>query len=62
LKINKTAILPIISVIALAYGVVTGHQVSSSVQNEIADIAATVIGAGISVWGIIKNHQKGDEK
>jgi hypothetical protein len=41
---------------------ITGHQVSSSVQDEIATIAAAVIGAGISVWGIIKDHKKGAVK
>jgi hypothetical protein len=57
-KINKTAILPIVSVICLAIATITGHQVSSSVQDEIATVAATGIGAGISIWGVIKNHKK----
>lgn len=58
---NKTAILPIVTIVCLGIGAVTGHQVSSSVQNEIATIAATVISAGISIWGVLKNH-KGEGK
>jgi hypothetical protein len=58
---SKTAILPIITVICLAIGTMTGHEVSQSLQDEIATIAATVIGAGISIWGVIKNH-KGEGK
>jgi hypothetical protein len=63
MKISKTAILPIVSVICLAVATITGHQVSASIQDEIATIATTVIGAGISIWGVIKNHsKKGDVK
>ena len=55
---SKTAILPIISVVCLGVGTVTGHQVSAGLQDEIATIAATAIGAGISIWGVFKNHKK----
>jgi hypothetical protein len=61
MKINKTAILPIVSVICLAVATITGHQVASNVQDEIATIAATVIGAGVSIWGVVKDHQKKGE-
>jgi hypothetical protein len=58
MKISKTAITPIVTIICLAIGAITGHQVSSSTQDEIATVGATVIGAGISIWGVIKDHSK----
>lgn len=57
---NKTAILPIVSVVCMGVAVVTGHTISASIQDEVATIAATAIGAGISIWGVIKNHKKGE--
>jgi hypothetical protein len=59
---KKTQILPIISVICLGVAAITGHQVSASVQDEIATIGAAVIGSAITIWGIIKDHQKGGVK
>jgi hypothetical protein len=61
MKINKSAILPIISVLALGYGAITGHTVDAKLQDDIAGWAATLIGVGVSIWGVIKNH-KGDAK
>jgi hypothetical protein len=58
MEIKKTAILPIISVIALGVGAVTGHQIDAKLQDEIATYAATIIGVGVSIWGVIKNHKK----
>jgi hypothetical protein len=60
-NINKSAILPIVSVIALGVGAVTGHQISANLQDEIATWAASIIGVGISVWGVIKNHKKAEK-
>jgi hypothetical protein len=59
---NKTAILPIISVICLGIGVVTGHKIDDSLQAQIADWTASLIGVGIGIWGVIKNHQKDANK
>lgn len=58
---NKTVILPIVTVLSLAYAAITGHEVSKDIVNEITDYAAVVIAAGISVWGIWKNHHKKGE-
>jgi ribose/xylose/arabinose/galactoside ABC-type transport system permease subunit len=57
-NINKTAILPIVTAVCLGIGYVTGHQISSSLQDEIATIATAVIGTGVTVWGVIKDHKK----
>ena len=60
---SKTAILPVVSVICLAIAAVTGHEISKDLQDAIATVSAIVIGAGISVWGIIKSHKKkGEDK
>lgn len=55
---SKSAILPIVAVVCLAIGTLTGHTISSNVQDEIATIAATAIGAGLSIWGVLKNHKQ----
>jgi uncharacterized membrane protein len=60
-NVNKTAILPVITVICLAVAAVTGHKISNDIVNLIADIAAVVISAGISIWGIFKDHSKKGE-
>jgi hypothetical protein len=62
MNMKKTSILPIVSVVCLAVAAVTGHQISKDIVNEVADIAVAVIGAGISIWGVIKDHSKGVEK
>lgn len=53
----KTAIVPIVSVLAGAYFLITGHAISQLIQNEITSIATIALGAGVSIWGIIKNHK-----
>jgi hypothetical protein len=57
-NVSKTAILPILSVIALGIATLTGHQFSKDVIDETATVLAVVITAGINVWGILKNHKK----
>jgi hypothetical protein len=59
---SKTAILPIISVICLAYATITGHTVSNDLQDDIASITTTIIAAVISIWGVVKNHKKDANK
>jgi hypothetical protein len=57
-NVSKTAILPVLSVIALGIATLTGHQFSKNAIDETATVLAVVITAGINVWGIIKNHKK----
>jgi hypothetical protein len=54
---NKTAILPIISVICLGIAAITGHKVDADLQGQIADWAASLIGVGIGIWGVFHNHK-----
>jgi hypothetical protein len=61
MKLNKSAILPIITVICLGIGALTGHKVDEALQDQIATWSATLIGVGISIWGVIKDHQKKGE-
>jgi hypothetical protein len=58
---NKTAILPIVSVICLGIAAITGHAVDASLQAQIADWSASVIGVGLGIWGVIKNHRGGNK-
>lgn len=55
---NKTAILPIISVIYIGIEAITGQKITTITADELATVASIVITAGISVWGILKNHEK----
>jgi hypothetical protein len=56
--VSKTAIFPILSVIALGIATLTGHQFTKDFIDEAATVLAVLITAGINVWGIIKNHKK----
>lgn len=62
MMINKTAILPVISVICMAIYAFTGHQISTDIQEQIATGSALLAGAGISIWGIYKSHKKKGDK
>jgi hypothetical protein len=59
---NKTAILPIVTIVCGAIALITKKPIGADMQDMIATIAATVIGAAISIWGVIKDHSKGDGK
>jgi hypothetical protein len=54
---NKTAILPIVSVICLGVAAITGHTISNDLQNDIATWTSSLIGVGIGIYGVIKNHK-----
>ena len=56
---SKSAILPIVAIVCGGIAVITGKPIGADTQDMVATIAATVIGAGISIWGVIKNHKKG---
>ena len=55
---NKTVILPIVTIICGGIAIITGKPIGSDTIDMIATISATVIGAGISIYGVIKNHKK----
>jgi hypothetical protein len=57
-NVSKSAILPILSTLALGIAALTGHQFSKSAIDEAATVIAIVATAGINLWGIIKNHKK----
>jgi hypothetical protein len=57
-NVSKTAILPVLSVIALGIATLTGHQFSKDSIEEAATVLAVVITAGVNLWGIFKNHKK----
>ena len=55
---SKTAILPIVSIVCGGVAVITGHPIGQDTVVMIATVAATLVGAGISIWGVFKNHKK----
>lgn len=59
---NKTAILPIVVIICGAITLITKKPIGADIQDMIATVVATAIGAGISIWGVIKNHKKDANK
>lgn len=59
---EKTMILPVISVICLGVASFTGHAISQGIQQQLADGIYILIGAGVSIWGIFKNHKGGQTK
>jgi putative Mn2+ efflux pump MntP len=62
MKISKTAILPVISVICLAIAAVTGHTIKNDTQDLIATYGSVIGSTIITIWGIYTNHQKESEK
>lgn len=62
MKITKSMILPLISVICLAYGTLSGHQISNEIQGQIAEAIVVVVGLSYSIYGIFKNHKKEEEE
>ncbi|MDP4087121.1 MAG: hypothetical protein Q8934_21395 [Bacillota bacterium] len=56
---SKTAILPIVSVVCLGVAAITGHTVDAKLQDDIATWAASLIGVGVGIWGVIKDHKGG---
>lgn len=54
----KTAILPILTVLAAAYTLIFKVEISHDTIDYFASVLAILIGAGINVYGIIKNHKK----
>lgn len=53
----KTVIVPVVAVLALGYGAITGHSINQSTQDEIATVGAVVVGAVVSILGILHNHK-----
>jgi hypothetical protein len=56
---SKSMIVPIVAIVCGGIAIITGKPIGSDTQDMIATISTTVIGAGISIWGVIKNHKKG---
>jgi hypothetical protein len=57
-NVSKTAILPVVSIICIGIAAITGHKFSADVVDNIATVASIAITAGISIWGVFKNHKK----
>lgn len=58
----KTAILPVIAVLALLVTASTGIEIPKETQEMVATGGSLLITAGVAIWGIVKNHKKEGEK
>lgn len=57
-EFNKTVIGPIVSILCLGVGAVTGHPIGTNLEEEIITWTVAVGGIAYSVWGVFKNHKK----
>lgn len=64
MKVTKSMILPLASVIFLGYAAITGHKIPDDIQNQVVDAAVIAITLVSTVYGIYKNHHdnKTEEK
>lgn len=53
----KTIIAPIVAAVFMGIELVIKHPISESVKVEWTDILTAVVGTGVTVWGIVKNHK-----
>jgi hypothetical protein len=54
----KSLVPAVVAAGVLLYEAVTGHHVSTSIQNTITNDVIAALGFGFTVWGIWKNHKK----
>lgn len=55
---DKSVILPVLGVIALAIGAVFHISIDDSALDKIAEGIAAAITIGVTLYGVIKNHKK----
>lgn len=55
----KTLVPSVVGAGVLVYESITGHIVSSVIQNQIINGGITLVGFGLTLYGIWKNHKKG---
>lgn len=53
----KTIIAPIVAAVFMGIELIIKHPISESVKVEWTDILTAVVGTGVTVWGIVKNHK-----
>lgn len=58
----KTIVPSIVGAGVLVYESITGHQITSGLQNQVLNTVLTVVGLGFTIFGIIKNHNKGGKQ
>lgn len=51
-------IAPIVAVICMAVAGITGVQIDADTQEQVATGIFVCISAGVSIYGIVKNHKK----
>lgn len=54
----KTIVLPIVSAILMGVELIVKHPISESTKTETVDIVTALVGTGVTLFGIVKNHKK----
>lgn len=57
---NKTIIVPLVGVLVIAVKLIFGINVSEDLQRQIADWLTIGVSLAATVYGIFKNHKKGE--
>lgn len=52
----RTLIPSLVAVVVMLISSITHQTISQTVQGNITNIVIIVITAGVSIWGIVKNH------
>jgi hypothetical protein len=58
MKLNKTALLPIITSLFFGVTFVTGHKFADGTVEFVTDIVVAAGGFAINLYGVVKNHKK----
>jgi hypothetical protein len=57
-EFSKSTIAPVVSIVCLAVGAVTGHPIGTGLQEEIVTWTIAIGGSVFGIWGVFKNHKK----
>jgi hypothetical protein len=58
MKLTKTMIAPLVAALASFIGLVIGHPIGQTIQDEATTIIVAAVAFGTTIYGIYKNHKK----
>lgn len=58
IKLEKTAVLPVVSLVAIGVQVIFHEEIPAGVQDSVATLIVDAVAVVGLIYGIIKNHQK----
>jgi hypothetical protein len=54
----KTIVVPIVATVYMGIELIVKHPISESTKTETVDIVTALVGTGVTLFGIVKNHKK----